>query len=87
MDLFDTDENFNKKITKFKKEVERLFNYLFESISSEELSGSFKANTPPIDIYTANNKLIIEVEIPGVLKDNIFIKIRENILILRWKPA
>ncbi len=84
MDLFDTDENFNKKIIKFKKEVERLFSYLFESISSEELSGSFKANTPPIDIYTTNDKLVIEVEIPGVLKDNIFIKIRENILILRW---
>ncbi|MCL4542590.1 MAG: Hsp20/alpha crystallin family protein [Deltaproteobacteria bacterium] len=85
MNFFDENENFNKKIIKFKKEVERLFNYLFESFSHEELAYSFKTNGPPIDTYINRSKLVVEIELPGVSKENIAIGVRDNILAIMWK--
>lgn len=85
MKLFDDDENFSKKIIKFKNEVEKLFYYHFGFFPIEDLPYSFKTNSSPIDIYINKSKLTIEIELPGVSKDNILIGIHNNILAIRWK--
>ncbi len=84
MNHYNASDNYNNKIRKFKKEVEKLFRELFESIYLEDLSASFSANTSPIDIYNTKNKLIIELEVPGVKKEDIAIIIQDNILIIKW---
>lgn len=84
MNHYNASDNYNNKIRKFKKEVEKLFRELFESIYLEDLSASFSANTSPIDIYNTKNKLIIELEVPGVRKEDIALIIQDNILIIRW---
>ncbi len=84
MKLFD-DENFGKKIIKFKNDVERLFYFHFGFLPIEDLPYSFKTNSAPIDIYINKNYLSIEIELPGISKENIFISVHDNILVIRWK--
>jgi HSP20 family protein len=84
MKHYNTGDNYNSKIKNFKKEVERLFRELFESIYLEDLSASFSANISPIDIYSTRNKLIIELEVPGVKKEDTAVIVQDNILIIKW---
>ncbi|HEC24835.1 MAG TPA: Hsp20/alpha crystallin family protein [bacterium] len=85
MEFFDENASFSKKMTKFKKAVERLFYYHFGPFSSEDLPYSFKANSSPIDIYMNKNKLTVEIELPGTPIENISIGVHGNILAIRWR--
>ncbi|MHB1546090.1 MAG: Hsp20/alpha crystallin family protein [bacterium] len=85
MEFFDNNENFNKKMIKFKNEIEKLFHFHFGFFPIEDLPYSFKANSAPIDIYTDKNKLTIEIELPGISRNNILIAVHNNILAIRWK--
>lgn len=85
MNFFDDNDSFNKRISEFKKEVERLFNDLFGVFSLEDLNYSFKAENPPIDIYIDRSKLTVEIELPGIPRENIAIGVRDNILAIMWK--
>jgi HSP20 family protein len=84
MKHYNAGDNYSGKIINFKKEVQRLFRELFESIYLEDLSASFSANISPIDIYSTKDKLIIELEVPGVKKEDITVIVQDNILIIKW---
>ncbi len=84
MKHYNAGDNYSGKIINFKKEVQRLFRELFESIYLEDLSASFSANVSPIDIYSTKDKLIIELEVPGVKKEDITVIVQDNILIIKW---
>ncbi len=81
----DNDEYLSKKMIKFRNEIEKLFHLHFGFFPTEDLSYSFKTNPAPIDIYTKENKLTVEVELPGIPKENILIGIHHNVLVIRWK--
>ncbi|MHB1660556.1 MAG: Hsp20/alpha crystallin family protein [bacterium] len=85
MKFFDDNENFSKKMMKFKNEVERLFHYHFGFFPMEDMPYSFKTNSSPIDIYINKSKLTIEIELPGISNDNVSIGVHNNILAIRWK--
>ena len=85
MKFFDDNENFSRKMIKFKNEVERIFHFHFGFSPMEDLPYAFKTNSAPIDIYTNKSKLTIEIELPGISKDNILIAVHNNILAIRWK--
>lgn len=85
MNFSDDNENFNKKVIIFKREVERLFNDLFSSFPNGELPYSLKAGEAPIDIYISNDKLITEIELPGISREDLSIGIRDNVLAIMWK--
>lgn len=85
MRYFDHNDSFKKRIAAFKKEVERLFYRNFGHITLEDLPYSFKADSSPIDIYATGNKLVVEVELPGVKQDGVAISVHENILAVKWK--
>jgi HSP20 family protein len=84
MKHYNAGDNYSGKIINFKKEVQRLFRELFESIYLEDLSASFSANISPIDIYSTKDKLIVELEVPGVKKEDITVIVQDNILIIKW---
>ncbi len=84
MKHYNAGDNYSGKIINFKKEVQRLFRELFESIYLEDLSASFSANISPIDIYSTKDKLIVELEVPGVKKEDINVIVHDNILIIKW---
>ncbi len=65
---------------------------LHEFFTSEELlsrffdrscMGYYPLWTPPVDIYETNEVFIVEAELPGVLEDDIDIKVEDNILLIR----
>ena len=85
MKFFDDNENFSRKMIKFKNEVERIFHFHFGFFSMEDLPYAFKTNSSPIDIYTNKSRLTIEIELPGISKENILIAVHNNILAIRWK--
>ena len=85
MKFFDDNENFNKRMIKFKNEIEKLFHFHFGFFPMEDLPYSFKTNSAPIDIYSDKSKLTIEIELPGISKDDILIAVHNNILAIRWK--
>ena len=84
MKHYNAGDNYSGKIINFKKEVQRLFRELFESIYLEDLSASFSANVSPIDIYSTKDKLVVELEVPGVKKEDITVIVQDNILIIKW---
>ncbi len=77
-----------KKIIKFRNEIEKLFHSNFGLFNPEDFPYFFKSNSvpySPIDIYTHENTLTVEIELPGIKKDNILIGIHHNVLVIRWK--
>jgi HSP20 family protein len=50
------------------------------STAEKERSGTF---FPPVDILESGKYIILRVELPGVLRENIEIQIEEDVLILR----
>ncbi len=88
MKFFYEDDDLSKKIIKFRNEIEKLFHNNFGLFNAEDLPYSFKTNSAayaPIDIYTNENTLTVEIELPGIKKDNIVIGIHHNVLVVRWK--
>ena len=79
MKFFDDNENFSRKMIKFKNEVERIFHFHFGFFPMEDLPYAFKTNSAPIDIYTNKSKLTIEIELPGISKDNILLAVHISI--------
>ncbi len=40
---------------------------------------------PPVDIYETENALVVDVDLPGVNKDNVDIRIADNLLTIKGK--
>jgi HSP20 family protein len=61
-------------------EMERWFEEGFPEFFEEELFRFPKIRSPRMDIYEKDNKIIAEVEIPGVKPEDINIEVTDNLL-------
>jgi HSP20 family molecular chaperone IbpA len=43
--------------------------------------------TPPVDIYEAGEGLVVKADLPGVAKENLDVRVENNLLTLRGKPV
>jgi HSP20 family protein len=65
------------------EEMNRRFNDAFRGGNGEETSVGQHQWSPPVDIYETEDALILDVDLPGVSKDQVSIEIHQNILTLR----
>lgn len=43
--------------------------------------------TPPVDIYQNGYALVVKADLPGVAKENLDLRVENNLLTIRGKPA
>jgi HSP20 family molecular chaperone IbpA len=43
--------------------------------------------TPPVDIYENGEGLVVKADLPGVAKENLDVRVENNLLTIRGKPA
>jgi HSP20 family molecular chaperone IbpA len=43
--------------------------------------------TPPVDIYESGDALIVTADLPGVAKENLDVRVENNLLTIRGKPS
>lgn len=53
----------------------------------EETRSEERYITPPVDIYETGEGLIVKADLPGVSRDNLDVRVENNLLTLRGKPA
>ncbi len=60
-------------LNRMHKELDRLFE---EGVAQGGLSSSY----PTVDVYTQNNQLVVEAEVPGMSEEDLEIKVTDNYL-------
>jgi len=65
-------------------EMNRLFGEVFGRTNGGQEGSWFSgAWTPPVDIYETDEALILQVELPGLSKDEVSVELKDNTLVLR----
>jgi HSP20 family protein len=70
-------------LTSFQHEMNRMFNDFFRGGTGEEAGSGLGAWTPPVDTYETDDALVIQVDLPGVSKDDVSVDVHQNTLTLR----
>lgn len=65
--------------------IETLNQFLFEFLGDEDslLAPEPMTHVPPLDLFTTPDELIVEIDLPGVQKEDIDISIYKNTLTVR----
>ncbi|WP_121551317.1 Hsp20/alpha crystallin family protein [Mesotoga sp. BH458_6_3_2_1] len=63
------------------REMDRLFNDAFKGLNSQSRESSMFS--PEVDIYERDNSVFIEMDIPGIKKDELEIKVEEDVLSIK----
>ena len=63
------------------REMDRLFNDAFKGLNSQ--SRESLMFSPEVDIYERDNSVFIEMDIPGIKKDELEIKVEEDVLSIK----
>ena len=66
-------------------ELERWFEEGFPEFFEEEFFKFPRVRTPRMDIYEKDNKIVAEIEIPGVKPENINVEVTDNLLKIEAK--
>ena len=53
----------------------------------EETRSEERYVTPPVDIYESGDALIVTADLPGVAKENLDVRVENNLLTIRGKPS
>ena len=72
-----------RDVVSVRDEMNRLFNEFFGRTSGEEGTWFSGAWTPPVDIYETNDALVIKAELPGFVKEDVSLEIKDNTLLLK----
>ncbi len=72
--LIERRDDFFRPLRELQREIDRLFDGFFRGGRSE--TGYY----PAVDIYETNDAVMIEVEVPGMSKDDIKITVEDNVL-------
>jgi HSP20 family protein len=65
------------------EEMNRRFNEVFRGGNGEEASRGHHTWVPPVDIYEADEALVLIVDLPGVSKDDVGIEMHQHTLTLK----
>jgi HSP20 family protein len=77
--LVDSDSIFNQ----FENLFRERFSDFFEPSSAESLSLFEKSAYPRLDIRNEPDKVVVDVEVPGLTKEDIKVEINDGVLIVR----
>ncbi|RKX48314.1 MAG: Hsp20/alpha crystallin family protein, partial [Thermotogae bacterium] len=72
--LLERREDFFRPFRELQKEIDRIFDDFFR-MGPRETGGRF---VPDVDIYETENDLIIELDVPGLKKDDIKITVQDG---------
>jgi HSP20 family protein len=53
----------------------------------EETRSEERYVTPPVDIYENGDDLVVTADLPGVAKENLDVRVENNLLTMRGKPS
>jgi len=72
-----------RNISALQNRINKAFEDIFREGDPAEDAMSICAWRPPVDIYEAENGIIIKAELPGVRKEDISVELKDNILTLK----
>ena len=55
--------------------------------STEETRSQEQYVTPPVDIYETGDGLVVKADLPGVAKENLDVRVENNLLTIRGRSA
>jgi len=76
--LLERREDFFRSFRELQREIDRIFDDFFR-MGPRETGGRF---VPDVDIYETENDLVIELDVPGLKKDDIKISVQDGILVI-----
>jgi HSP20 family protein len=65
----------------FQNRLNRLFDFPFAPFAEETLP--LTAWVPPCDVYETDKEIVVKAEIPGLKKEDVFVSIENNVLMIR----
>jgi HSP20 family protein len=65
-----------------RNDMDSLFNAFFRQAASEKGPGLAGMWTPPVDVYETDEAFILKADLPGYSKDDIWVELQVNRLIL-----
>ncbi|AEH50122.1 Hsp20/alpha crystallin family protein [Pseudothermotoga thermarum] len=75
--LLERREDFFKPLRQLQREIDRLFEDFFAPVTRRTFEVGF---VPEIDVYETDKELMIEVEVPGMDKKDIKVKVEDGVL-------
>jgi len=69
-----------KEITTIHAEVDRIFQDFFRRIPSPVVEEKLTSFTPPANVYGDEDKIVIEVALPGMKKEDIDVSLQDRII-------
>ncbi len=72
--LIERRDDFFNPLRELQREIDRLFDGFFRGIRTES------AFYPMVDVYETNDAVVVEVEVPGMKKEDIKITVEDNVL-------
>jgi HSP20 family protein len=72
--LIERRDDFFSPLRELQREIDRLFDGFFRGVRAE---GAFY---PAVDVYETKDSVVVEVEVPGMKKDDIKITIEDDVL-------
>ena len=70
-----------RELARLEQEISQLFNELAPVQRGEVATGGL--TLPKVDVYETEDKVIVEAEIPGVKKEDLEVKIKDNSVIIK----
>ena len=71
------------QVTTLQDRINRLFEDAFPRYGESDNELSQCAWRPDVDIYETEDGLIVEVELPGINKEDVAVEVKENVLTLK----
>ena len=72
-----------RDLLSFRDDMNRMFNEFFGRTEGQEGTWLAGAWSPPVDIYDADEAIILKAELPGFGKDDVNIELKDNTLTLK----
>ncbi len=72
-----------KEITMIHDEVDRIFQNFFKRIPVSRIDKETPSFTPPANIIDEGEKLVVQIALPGVKKEDIDLSLQDRTLIIR----
>jgi HSP20 family protein len=76
-----------RDLLSIRDEVNRLFNEFFGRTEGQEDTWWAGAWAPPVDLYEADDALILKAELPGFAKDDVNVEIKDSTLTLKGQRS
>jgi HSP20 family protein len=72
-----------KNINTLQERINRLFEDAFPRTAGDEEDLSICAWRPPVDIYETDDGVVIQVDLPGVQKQDVSVEVKNNLLTIQ----